>query len=103
MIFSFDPWRVLLEGHYPIKAWLAGELTFKVWQKELDGYNSKQIMLKYFVRWKNAVEERKWKTTTVSLQDATYLKQILLNPSSRAAREVTANLIQRLVYHFLFT
>jgi E3 ubiquitin-protein ligase UBR4 len=97
-----------------IRSWLAGRIDFRAWTDQLatsssssEQANQRTLMRKYFARWRSETEERIWRRANSSLEEAaaiqggqdSYLKQILFNPSSRAAREVAAALVQNIMEH----
>ena len=80
-----------------IRAWLREEFSFAEWNNRFEVANSKKIIGKYFSRWRNSVEEKKWAKAYGGLdvlKDQCYLKQILFNKSCRSGRQVAANMVQ---------
>jgi E3 ubiquitin-protein ligase UBR4 len=90
-----------------ILAWLAGRIDLRAWKAQAtDGGGQRALLRKYFARWRNTTEEHAWRRAHPEAaalasehggSSSSYLKQILFNPSSRAAREVAAALVQNIM------
>ena len=65
-----------------IRAWLAEEFSFAEWKDQFERANSRQVVSKYFVRWKSGAAERKWARAYGGLEamrDRSHLKRILVS------------------------